>query len=63
MTPDGIVRIYVTEFGQFPLPDQFPFYVFRKDGLIDRRRRGEVVSRAEQFIQTETDKLKAAYFA
>lgn len=43
------IQIYVTDFGDVRLPDDFPMHNLRKDGLPDRRRR--YAERIKQYFE------------
>lgn len=51
--------VWVSEWGEIPLPDDFPSHVIRKDGWWDRRFSKDL-ERAQAFIESETLKLKLA---
>lgn len=52
----AVNRIWICDFGEFPLPDDFPFHVLRKNGWWDYRFKKDRL-RAMAFIEAETAKL------
>jgi len=56
-----MIRLWHCEFGEFPLPDDFPFHVFRKDGWWDKRFKQDR-ERGMAIVEAETAKMRDAYF-
>jgi hypothetical protein len=55
-----MVRIWVSDYGEIQLPDDFPAHIFRKDGWWDMRYT-KIRERWEAWISAEELKLKQAY--
>lgn len=51
-------KIWITEYGEIKLPENFPFHVVRKDGWWDSRFKKDL-KRAKDFIDAETVKLRS----
>lgn len=52
-------NIWVSDWGEIVLPDDFPTHIFRKDGWWDKRY-GAIRERWEAWIAAEEAKLRAA---
>lgn len=56
-----MIRLWNCEFGEFPLPEDFPFHVFRKDGWWDKRFKQDR-ERGMAIVAAKTAELRDAYF-
>lgn len=54
------VKVWVSDFGDIKLPDDFPFHIFRKNGWWDRRY-GALRRKWEAWIAAEERLLRLPY--